>query len=86
MLQKVNSGTPLRQRIVLFIEETILSPIEEYVEALTAEYPETSRIVFRYIQTPIRKVNHYLLLTQHLPFLLLQLKFNLDPRILEQNG
>jgi len=59
-ISKVNSGTPLRQRIVLFIEETILSPIEEYVEALTAEYPETSRIVFRYIQTPIRKIREFL--------------------------
>ena len=52
----MNSGTPLRQRIVLFIEEVILSPIEEYVEALTAAYPETARVLFRYVQTPIRKV------------------------------
>lgn len=44
------------QRAITLLEETILLPVEETLNEWVVNYPELTRVVYRYGQVPLRKV------------------------------
>ena len=55
IVQNLNMAA-ICQRLSNFVEETVLLPYEEMLNQLVLDYPELTRIVYRYGQVPIRKV------------------------------
>lgn len=46
----------LRERIPSLLDETVLLPIEDFVNEIVKAYPETTRSAYRYVKVPISKV------------------------------
>lgn len=44
------------ERLIIFVEEAIFLPLEDFAIRVAAKYPETSRSGYRYIRYPILKV------------------------------